>query len=216
MMPSPFLGMDPFLEVPHIWPDFHQDLAVEIKGRLNQQIGPKYYAAVETYTIAEVRYSVVRLYVTETGQLITAIEILSPANKQGEGLAKYRLKRRRLLESPVHLVELDLLRGGTRPGPEVANPPLDTDYILLVNRYIEAEAGRLSEIWPVAINESLPHLPIPLLTPDPDITLDLGAAITTVYKRSNYQWRIDYDQTVPPPQLRPVMAEWWAKHLSGS
>lgn len=50
-MPSPFPGMDPFLEDPEVWPDFHHSFAEEVKGQLNSQIGPKYYAAVEIQNV---------------------------------------------------------------------------------------------------------------------------------------------------------------------
>ena len=32
-MPSPFPGMDPYLEAPHIWPDLHNALAAETPQR---------------------------------------------------------------------------------------------------------------------------------------------------------------------------------------
>ena len=53
---------------------------------------------------------------TATDTLVTAIEILSPVNKRGDGLHLYRAKRKSLLRTDVHLIELDLLRGGERPG----------------------------------------------------------------------------------------------------
>ena len=31
-MPSPFPGMDPYIEAPDIWSDFHGDLAAEMRG----------------------------------------------------------------------------------------------------------------------------------------------------------------------------------------
>ena len=46
-MPSPFPGMDPFLEVPDIWPDFHDRLAGEISPLLNQTLPAPYYARLE-------------------------------------------------------------------------------------------------------------------------------------------------------------------------
>jgi hypothetical protein len=46
-MPSPFPGMDPYIEHPDIWQDFHHNLATEIQGQLSPQIRPRYYAAVE-------------------------------------------------------------------------------------------------------------------------------------------------------------------------
>jgi hypothetical protein len=46
-MPSPFPGMDPYLEAPAIWPDFHDALAGEIRGALNQTLPRPYYARLE-------------------------------------------------------------------------------------------------------------------------------------------------------------------------
>jgi hypothetical protein len=44
---SPFPGMDPYLEAPYIWPDFHEAFAVEIRGQLNTKLPPPYYARLE-------------------------------------------------------------------------------------------------------------------------------------------------------------------------
>lgn len=46
-MPSPFPGMDPYLEAPDIWPDFHEALAAEIRGHLNHVLPAPYYARLE-------------------------------------------------------------------------------------------------------------------------------------------------------------------------
>jgi hypothetical protein len=37
-MPSPFPGMDPFLEAPNICPDLHDALAAEMRAELNHLI----------------------------------------------------------------------------------------------------------------------------------------------------------------------------------
>jgi hypothetical protein len=155
----------------------------------------------------------VKVFVTGTDELVTAIELLSPYNKRRhEGLSIYQEKRERILQSSVHFIEIDFLRGGRRPGQEVNNPPLDTDYVLLVNRNQDGER-RISEIWPLAISDPLPVLPVPLLAPDPDAPLDLGLAVREVYRRARYDWRIDYHKPAPLPQLRPPMAEWIRQHL---
>jgi hypothetical protein len=159
----------------------------------------------------ETKLRAVHVYVTKTRRLVTSIELLSPANKRGEGLVKYRRKRRKILLSAVHLIEIDLLRAGQRPGGEVNEPPLDTDYVLLVNRASDSEL-RISEIWPVALNESLPTLPVPLLEPDPDVPLDMAQIVSNIYTRAVYARRIDYTEPVPPPKLRPSMAAWWTEH----
>ncbi len=46
-MPSPFPGMDPYLEAPDTWPDFHDALAAEIRGELNRVLPRSYYARLE-------------------------------------------------------------------------------------------------------------------------------------------------------------------------
>lgn len=152
----------------------------------------------------------VRIYETATNLLITTIEILSPANKNGEGLREYQRKRSRLLRSDIHLVEIDLLRGGARPGREVAEPPLDTDYVVVVNRADQQDV-RTSEIWPIALNEPLPQVPIPLTPPDVDVILDLAAVVRQIYRDAYYSVRIDYTAEVPAPKLRPEIATWWRR-----
>jgi hypothetical protein len=47
-------------------------------------------------------------------QRVTAIEVLSPTNKRGNGRQEYLAKRRRILLSTAHLLEIDLLRQGQR------------------------------------------------------------------------------------------------------
>ena len=46
-MLSPFPGMDPYLEAPDIWPDFHDALAGEIRVALNHALPAPYYARLE-------------------------------------------------------------------------------------------------------------------------------------------------------------------------
>src|SRR5262245_15479346 len=46
-MPSPFPGMDPYLEDPGLWPDVHHGLISEMQAELNRQLRPKYHIRVE-------------------------------------------------------------------------------------------------------------------------------------------------------------------------
>ncbi|NLF72862.1 MAG: DUF4058 family protein [Candidatus Anammoximicrobium sp.] len=46
-MPSPFPGMDPYLEAPDIWPDLHDRLAGQISTELNRSLPQPYYARLE-------------------------------------------------------------------------------------------------------------------------------------------------------------------------
>src|SRR5436309_15448082 len=46
-MPSPFPGMDPYLETPNLWPDVHHGLISQIQAALNPAVRPRYVARVE-------------------------------------------------------------------------------------------------------------------------------------------------------------------------
>ncbi len=49
-MPSPFLGMDPYLEQPVFWSEFHNRLIVAIADAIVPNLLPRYYVGVETRT----------------------------------------------------------------------------------------------------------------------------------------------------------------------
>jgi hypothetical protein len=46
-MPSPFPGMDPYLERRQVWPDVHSALIVATRDALAPQVAPAYYVAIE-------------------------------------------------------------------------------------------------------------------------------------------------------------------------
>jgi hypothetical protein len=52
-MPSPFPGMDPYLEDPFFWHQVHSRLIVALSNDLGGKLRPKYYAAIETRTYLE-------------------------------------------------------------------------------------------------------------------------------------------------------------------
>lgn len=56
-MPSPFPGMDPYLEHPTLWPGVHNGLVAALQLSLAPQLRPRYYIALEE-----------RVYVTELDQ----------------------------------------------------------------------------------------------------------------------------------------------------
>jgi len=124
----------------------------------------------------EVERKLLSVEVRETGthRLVTAIEILSPINKQPgvRAYEEYLHKRQSLLRSWVHLMELDLLRGGLRP--PVVRPVPEAPYYVGLSR---AECRPTLEVWPIALWEPLPVVPVPLLEPDPDVPLDLQEAV---------------------------------------
>ena len=51
-MPSPFPGMDPFLEG-YLWPDVHHSLATHIRRQLTPRLRPKYVARIEIQVVQD-------------------------------------------------------------------------------------------------------------------------------------------------------------------
>jgi hypothetical protein len=167
---------------------------------------------VQSMVPLEVPVRLARVEVREAGAdtLVTAIEILSPINKRpGRERQRYLRKRRELLRSEVHVMELDLLRGGERSPLETA-VPLAPYYVTLVR----AEHRPSVDVWPIELTARLPVLPVPLSAPDPDVPLDLGAIVQAVYERGGYATRIDYGQPVPLPPLAPEQHAWVAHLLA--
>jgi hypothetical protein len=46
-MPTPFPGMDPYLEHPGLWPNVHASLIIALRDDLAPRLRPRYYVAVE-------------------------------------------------------------------------------------------------------------------------------------------------------------------------
>jgi hypothetical protein len=78
-MPSPFPGMDPYLEDPFFWHQVHSQLIVALSHDLGGKLRPKYYAAIEISDVKE-RYLEIRQ--VGTHEAIAAIELRPPKNHQ--------------------------------------------------------------------------------------------------------------------------------------
>jgi hypothetical protein len=145
---------------------------------------------------APVPHVTVEIRDTANRQLVTAIEIL--------GREEYLTRRRRILLSTAHLLEIDLLRQGQRIPMQEPLPPMP--YFVFLSR---AEKRPLTDIWPIALNEPLPVVPVPLLPGDDDIPLDLQQVFTTTYDLLGYDLAIDY--SLPPEISLKGQAAVWAE-----
>src|SRR5262249_14360946 len=150
----------------------HAQLSAEIARQLAPKLRPKYLALtterVATVMPEPVPQLSVEIRDTANRQPVAAIEVLSRTNKRGDGYTEYVRKRNRLLRSSAHLLEIDLLREDRRVPMQRPLPP--ADYFIFLSR---VEKRPLTDVWPIAVTDPLPPVPVPLLPGDPDVTLDL-------------------------------------------
>ena len=157
-------------------------------------------------TLIEDEIHEARLEVIDTNQqaVVTVIELLSPTNKinGSRGRASYEQKRREVMTSTSHFVEIDLLREGDHLHTRELLPP--AEYFVHVSRKDRRPKGY---VWPIRLPQRLPVIGIPLKDGDPDAKLDLQEVLTTAYERAAYDLQVNY-RAEPTPRLAPELAEW--------
>ena len=154
----------------------------------------------------------VQIFAVPDRRLVTVVELLSPANKSGNGRRQYLTKQADLLSSGINLVEIDLLRGGRRL-PVQEEPP-DDDYLAFVSRP-GLDDEEPVEVYGWGLRDALPTIPVPLAGDDPAVPLDLAAVFAELYHRSAYAVLLDYARPLSP-SLPPDDAAWVADRLAAA
>lgn len=261
-MPCPFPGMDPYLEHPAIWSDFHDRFVGIVCGQSNAVVRPRYVAITQErlYVVESERpirpdatavrskaprnsaalavatlepdeaaaFEIVREEMREpyiqiiepvaNNRVVTAIEVLSPSNKQpGDGRTSYEKKQQELIGAGANFVEIDLLRDGDSV-VRVSRDRLATlpsyHYLVAVTRQSPAR----QEVYAVTVDRRLPRVAIPLDADAADVTLDVQAAFTRCWNEGPYPELLHYDE--PPPGnwgeeevawLREILAKYGRK-----
>ena len=240
--------MNPYLEHPSVWHDFHERFLPLAADALGSQVLPRYFVKIDEHlyvhelaeesrrlvgradlsvtqlpsfaesTSAGTKLLIAPAEVTaahidiesisyleildrETRQVVTVVELLSPSNKlPGSDRDQYVSKARQLMWTNVNLVEIDLLRCGTRVhwvGMSAC------DYSVVVSR---PEQSPRAGLWPIRLRDRLPEIPVPLRPGDADARLDLQQLLHRIYDSAGYGYYI-YDRP-PEPALSPADAEW--------
>ena len=254
-MPSPFPGMDPWIENPEYFRDFHSSMIFLIREAINSRV-PKGYAArgsqlvwmdddqlrepdvgvfgrrgehrfngpltlagalaVEEETApVEVEQPYLEIRSKDGMRLVTVIEILSRSNKRSgdNGRVAYLKKQAECKEQGVHLVEIDLLRGGPHTtAVSVAKLRAKAgafDYhvsITTCNPPIRYYAV------PIRMTDALPMIPIPL---DPDVEpvrIELQPLFERTYDTGLYGEFMDFTEPCDPP-LTAEQQDWTERIL---
>ncbi|HEX5104883.1 MAG TPA: DUF4058 family protein [Pirellulaceae bacterium] len=170
------------------------------------EVEPRLYAVPVPHQRSE---PFVKIIDRGTGQVVTLIEFLSPGNKArgSDGFRAYYEKREEVLQSSIHLVEIDLLRGGTRL-PTIDPLQETTDYCVFINRAPKRHHAEVVE-WP--LRHPLPAFPLPLGAADRDLRFDLQRTFASVFDGAGYERFIDYRVTLKPPLHKDDMG--WVRKL---
>ena len=117
-------------------------------------------------------------------EVVTTIEVLSPANKRGEMREDYLAKRERARRAGSHYVEIGPAgSAGRRSEPEHAMPAVGEGYCTVVSRR-ESYPTLLIYDWPRGA--AMPPVPVPLRSPDADVVLELVPLVDAVYDDGRY------------------------------
>jgi len=140
--------------------------------------------------------------IDEAGQLVTVVEFISPTNKRPPGLDAFRQKRRELLESNVHVVEVDLVRAGN--WRSLMRPHRCPAKGVSLYRVTIRTAGRrrFGYLYPIRLMDPLAEIPIPLRPADLPVKLKLQPLLDRVYQNGRYGRTLDYRRPLDPP-LQP-------------
>jgi hypothetical protein len=153
---------------------------------------------IEDLELSEFRVEILDSY--NEMKLVALIEVVSPSNEAaGPGRESYRSKQEETLGRDYHLIEIDLLRHGRHvlSVPEWRVKLLQPySTISCINRW---PMRNRYELYPRSLRARLPRLKVPLAEEDPDVTLDLQAALEQVYVEGRYGRRIRYNQPCEPP-----------------
>jgi Protein of unknown function (DUF4058) len=265
IVPSPFPGMDPYLENPDWFPNLHDALITFIVGALMRCLPEPYYArsrqrvwleyahrqiepdadvlhsglgtsrlhggqgglaiadevdvaepvvvSVESIEQDPVQEPFVEIHRRDGSddRLVASIEVVSPANKTpgNPGRQQYLAKQAEVLAGQAHLVEIDLLRGGTHVTAVPRGPAVEKagtfEYHVCVHRFHQPNDYF---VYPVRLEERLPGIAIPLLPGDPDVPLSLQAVFDRAYDEGPYHRTVRYGEAPIIPPLPSEQFEW--------
>lgn len=222
-MPSPFPGMDPYLEDARLWPAFqHQLLAclyqILLPGlvdRYRARVGTRAYVSEMPLFTSIIREQYAEEFIEirnrSDGKLVTLLEVVSPANKTTPaGRQAYLDARQAAVHQRAGIAEIDLVMQG-KPTLTYSRDGLpEYDHAVTVTR---ANAPDRYEIYTATLQKRLPKFKLPLAADDRDALLDLQAAFTRAYDLGSFANQINY-QAPPPPDVPLTDAyKTWAAEL---
>ena len=218
-MPSPFPGMDPYLEHPAVWPSFHRHMVAAVYQMLLPGLVDRYRARVvpRAYTSEVVLFTSVtrenhaeefiEIRSRSDGRLVTLVEVVAVGNRTTTaGRSAYLATRSMAQAEKAGVVEIDLLTQGRPPVDldRAALPPFD--HTVCVTR---GGTPDRHEIYAFGVRKRLPKFKLPLAADDRDTVLDLQLAFARAYDTGRFDKQVDYTRPLPPDvKLRDDDRQW--------
>ncbi|MSR52857.1 MAG: DUF4058 family protein [Gemmataceae bacterium] len=224
-MPSPFPGMDPYLDDEAHWPQFQHQLVASLYQILLPGLVDRYRARINQRSFVteeplftsiirqERQEEYIELRQRTDGRLVTLIDVPSPTNKKlPQGRTAYFETRRMARSQNASIVEIDLSLQGA-PLLDYSREGLpEWDFAVTVTRCTQPERF---EIYTSTLAKRLPRFKVPLSPDDRDTILDLQGTFARAYDQSNFADKIDYRQD-PATKMSDTQLAWiadWLKQM---
>jgi hypothetical protein len=203
--------MDPYLEEPALWREFHRGLVANLQQILQPGLIDRYYSAAGQRHFATEAEDYLEVRQRSDGRLVTLLDVVSPANKTTPaGRQAYLDTRREAGTAGANCVEIDLVLQG-QPTLEYSRAGLPHwHYAVTVTRATQPERY---EIYNGVLEKRLPRFLLPLAADGWGTVLDLQAAFTRCFSEGGYAERIDYARD-PPGPLREEDYRWIDEQLT--
>lgn len=218
-MPSPFPGMDPFLEDPKLWAAFHHQMVAALYQLLLPGLVDKYRARISVRQyVSEMPLftSMIREQHTEEfieirartdNRLVTLVDVVSLGNKMTpSGRTEYLATRQQAFQQRAGVVEIDLITQGKATLDFSRDGLPEYDYATTVTRSVTPDRF---EIYTATIQKRLPKFKLPLAADDRDTVVDLQVAMARAFDQGDFANQLDYTGTLPVDvKLTPDNRTW--------
>lgn len=221
-MPSPFPGMDPYLEHDKLWAAFHHQLVTclyqillpGLVDRYKARVGQRRYTTEQALFTSVVREEHQEEYIEirqrNESRVVTLLDLATPTSKTtAAGKRAYLEKRREVRSAGANHVEIDLVRQG-QPLLDYSREGLpEWDYAVTVTRPAHPDRP---EVYHVTLPKKLPRFRMPLANDDRETFVDLQVALNRAYDQGGFAAQIDYTRD-PPVPLTDETRRWLHEHL---
>ncbi|MGK7902327.1 MAG: DUF4058 family protein [Hormoscilla sp.] len=234
-MPSPFPGMDPYLEHPDLWPGVHHFLITASAQSLSPQLRPKYVVSVEVrmyetsdeeYLLDSQKTVAVATDPTEPIKVMLPVPItLRQGYLEIKEVATKKVVTSIEVLSPVnkimgkgrdaYLTKREQILGSSTNFVEIdlrrSGKPMP-----IVNKGIKSDYRILvsrgqqrpqAYLYAFNLQNQIPSFPLPLRAEDTEPVISLRDLLTGIYDIGSYDLKLDYSQE-PVPRLSPTDAAW--------